>query len=392
MGSWRGVGLVTGWQLTASGCFYATFAATAFVRESFGVSRTATGLAVTATMLGYTALLFGTGAAVDAYGERPVMVGGLAATVVAALGVAAAPTFPALLIALVAVGFAYATAMPSTNRAALVVAPEGCRGLAMNVKQVGVTVGSAGAALVVGSAAASRFGWRAGFLVVAAVAAVVTVAFGAAYDGREGTGTLSTPDVRSLFDDGAYRGLTAAGLFLGAVVFTTTGYVVLHVSEDVGLAAGVAGAVLATVQITGSVGRLAGGAVADRLPWAPARSAGVVLTAQAFLTAVCLVAVATAERRLPVWVAYAALGLFVLGFPGVYYACMTALVPDDRVGAATAGGQTALNVGGLAAPPAFGFLADTVGYDVGWTALAGLAVVAGLLVGLRVVRPRGTAT
>jgi hypothetical protein len=69
MKSWRSVGLVTGWQLTASLAFYAIFAATAFVRDTFGVSRAMTGVAITAIMFGYTALLFGAGAAVDGYGE-----------------------------------------------------------------------------------------------------------------------------------------------------------------------------------------------------------------------------------------------------------------------------------------------------------------------------------
>ncbi|WP_237560301.1 hypothetical protein [Halolamina sediminis] len=53
--SWRGVSLVSAWQFTASLCFYTVFAATAFVREGFGVSLGVTGLTVTAVMLGYTA-------------------------------------------------------------------------------------------------------------------------------------------------------------------------------------------------------------------------------------------------------------------------------------------------------------------------------------------------
>lgn len=386
MGSWRGIGLIGGWQATASACFYALFAATAALREEFAVSRTATGLAVTAAMLGYTAALFGTGAAVDAYGERPVMIGGLVGVAAGVVAVAAAPTFPLVLSALVAVGVAYATAMPATNRAVLTVAPEGRRGLAMNVKQVGVTVGSAGSALVVSRAAASRFGWRAGFLAVGAAAVVVAVGFAVGYEGRSGTGRLERPRMKSLFARPGYTGLVAAGVFLGAAVFTTTGYVVLHLTEDIGLAVGAAGAALATVQTTGSVGRLLGGAVADRLPLPAGRAAGAVVVAQATLTAALLLAVAAVDDPTLARVVYAALGLFVLGFPGVYYACMTALVPDDRVGAATAGGQTALNAGGLVAPPAFGAAVDAAGYGVGWVALAAVAGVAAAVVFVGVVR------
>ena len=86
MRSWRGVGLVTGWQFTASLAFYAIFASTAFVRSDFGLSRALTGTVVTAIMLGYTVLLFGTGAAVDGYGERPVMILGLLGMAVGCVG------------------------------------------------------------------------------------------------------------------------------------------------------------------------------------------------------------------------------------------------------------------------------------------------------------------
>ncbi|MFB6270149.1 MAG: MFS transporter [Halobacterium sp.] len=383
--SWRGVGLVTGWQLTASLAFYAIFAATAFVRETFGVSRALTGVTITAVMLGYTVLLFGTGAAVDGYGERPVMVAGLLGMAVGAAGVALTTTFPLLLASLVVLGMAYATAMPATNRAIVAVAPDGRHNLAMNVKQVGVTAGSGLAAVLVTGVAATQFGWRAGFLVIAGLAVLAAVAFAVGYDGSAGSGTLAVPDVRGLLGDDAYRGLVAAGFFLGAAVFTTTGYVVLHMTESVAVAAGAAGAVLAGVQVSGSVGRLVGGELSDRMRGPPVRGPALVLAAQAALSAVCFLVVVAADSPLAAGAAFVLLGLFILGFPGVYYATMTALVADDEVGAATAGGQTALNLGGLTAPPLFGYVADAAGYDAAWVGVAGIAVVAAVVVWLYVL-------
>ncbi|WP_313695345.1 MFS transporter [Halorarum halobium] len=379
MKGWRGVGLVGGWQVTASLCFYAVFASTGFISEGFGLSGFLTGVAVTAVMLGYTVALWGAGAAVDAYGEYPAMLVGLTLLGVGSVAVALAPTFPLLLAALVFVGLAYATAMPATNRAVLVVAPEGRRNVAMNVKQVGVTAGSGLSALLV-TAAGTNGDWRTGFLVAAAVAGVVALAFARGYEGRPGSGTLSVPDVRSLLGGPGYRGLLLAGFFLGAAVFTTTGYVVVYMRDStVAATAAFAGATFAGLQVTGSLGRLGGGAVADRLP-GDAGASALVLVCQSALTAVGFLAVTLAGTPVPAAVAFLALGLVVLGFPGVYYACLTALVPDEEVGAATAGGQTALNLGGLLAPPAFGYLADTAGYAVGWYGLAVVAVLAAVSV------------
>ncbi|QLG62420.1 MFS transporter [Halorarum salinum] len=379
MREWRGLGLVGGWQLTASLCFYAVFASTGFIREGFELSGFLTGLAVTAVMFGYTVALLGAGAVVDAYGERPAMLAGLGLLGAGMVAVATATTYPLLLAALVFVGGAYATAMPATNRAVLVVAPAGRRNIAMNVKQVGVTAGSGLSALLV-TAAGTNGDWRTGFLVAAGVAGVVALAFARGYDGRSGSGELSVPDVRGLLGKASYRGLLLAGLFLGAAVFTTTGYVVVYMRDSaVAAAAGFAGATFAAVQVTGSVGRLAGGALADGLP-GDADASAAVLVGQSVLTAAGFLLVALAGTPLTAAAAFLVLGLFVLGFPGVYYACLTALVPDDEVGAATAGGQISINLGGLLAPPAFGYLADTVGYAFGWYAVAGVALLAALAV------------
>jgi predicted MFS family arabinose efflux permease len=167
--------------------------------------------------------------------------------------------------------------------------------------------------------------------------------------------------------------------FFGVAVYTTTGYVVPHLTESVGATAGVAGLVLAGVQVTGSLGRLGGGTVADRLPGTDVRANAVVLVVQAGGAAACYVAVARVGSPLAAAAVFAALGAFILGFPGVFYGCMTALVPDERISEATAAGQAVMNLGGLLSPPAFGYLADTLSYDAGWLALAGATLVAGLL-------------
>ncbi|MFB6256277.1 MAG: MFS transporter [Haloplanus sp.] len=381
MSGWRGVGAVTGWQVSASTCFYAVFAATAALRSTFGLSRAVVGFTVTAVVLGYTVGLLPAGALVDAHGDRSVMCYGLALLSVGTLAVAVAPGFPFLLGGLLVVGLCYATSVPATNRAVVRAAPTNRHGLAVNAKQVGVSAGSGLGALLVTGAAVVSLGWRAGFAVGLLVAAAYAVRV------REGdTGDGPTrPDLGGLADLPGYRTLVVAGLFLGAAIFTTTGYVVLHMTEAVGATAGLAGVTLAAVQVAGSAGRLGGGALADRLPFGDARAAALVLLCQAGLAV--LAAGAVAVVRSP-WVAAACLvglGVALVGFPGLYFACMTALVPEERVGAATATGQVVMNVGGLAAPPLFGSVVDAVSYRAAWGTLAAVTAVAAALV-VRLVR------
>jgi hypothetical protein len=83
------------------------------------------------------------------------------------------------------------------------------------------------------------------------------------------------PDVWGLMRRQKYLLLVAAGLFIGASIFTMLGYVVLYIVDTVHLgsrmssfgitATVVGGGVLALTQLTGSAARVVAGDLADRL-------------------------------------------------------------------------------------------------------------------------------
>ena len=393
----RQLGLVTGWQVVASTCFYALFAGTALLRDAVGISRFQVGIVVTAATLGYTVALFPVGAAVDGAGEKPVLVGGLLALAAGVGAVALSGSFLTLLAAACLLGAAYATAMPATNRAIVTSVPSAVRGRAMGIKQVGVTGGSGVAAVLVVSLAPSVGAWNLGFLVAGGVAALVAVAFAVGYRGAPG-GQWRLPDVRALAGNRAYAALAAAGFCLGAALFTTVGYATLYLTDAVrvsvavaGLDGAVYGAVaglgFAAMQVSGSAGRVVAGWLADRREESEARANASVLLGQAALGVLLLAALAIPGLSKPVALALlVGVGATVLGFTGLYYACMTALVPTDEVGAATAGGQTALNGGALLAPPAFGYLADAISFRASWALLAGVATVGVALLAVTIRR------
>jgi len=230
---WRTVSLVTLWQVSASVCYYAVFAATTFFRDEFGLSRLQVGLVVTTLAFGYALFLLPVGAVTDRVGERRTLSVGLAGLAAATVLVAGAPSYALLLIAVFLLGSVYSTAMPGTNKAVYDSIPPGRQNTAMGIKQVGVTGGSGVSALLVTGLAGYLF-WEAGFLIAAGLALVVAAAFAVLYRGGGG-GSTSPPDLRGLAHNRPYVLLVVAGLFLGAVLFTTTGYTVLYVEEFVAL-------------------------------------------------------------------------------------------------------------------------------------------------------------
>ena len=388
---WRTVSLITLWQVAASICYYAVFAATPFFRDAFGLSRFEVGLVVTALTLGYAVFLLPLGAATDRYGERRTLVLGLVGLAVGVVLVAGAPSYALLLCAVFVLGSAYGTAIPGTNKAVFEGIDPGRQNTALGIKQVGVTAGSGLSALLVTGVAAAAF-WQAGFLVAGGVAVVVALVFVGLYEGTaEGDGG-TVPEFRRLASNTPYRALTAAGFFLGAALFTTTGYTILYIEESIGASVVFGGYVFALVQLFGSVGRVLTGWLADVLPGEPRRRITTILIGQAVASAGLFVVVSATSRPLASAIAFSALGFVVLGNTGIYYSCMATLVPVDEMGGATAGGQLALIMGALVVPPVFGRLADVFGYRVSWLFLAaGSAIAAVLLVGvIRAERPTDT--
>ena len=376
---WRTVSLVSLWQVSASVCYYAVFAATPFFREAFDLSRFTVGFVVTALTLGYAVWLLPVGALIDRFGERRTLVIGLFGLSAGAAAVAGARTYALLLAATFFLGSTYATAIPGTNKAVYDNIAAGRQNLAMGIKQVGVTAGSGISALLVTGLAGVLF-WQAGFLVAAGTGLLVAIVFALFYRGATDGGTAESMDFRDLARNRPYRALVAAGAFLGAALFTTTGYTVLYVHEAIGTSVAFGGVVLALVQLFGSVGRLVGGWLSDALPGEPQVRIGAILLVQTVAGALLFVVVAATDTAWSAVIAFAALGFFVLGNTGVYYSYMATLVAADEMGGASAGGQLALVVGSIVAPPAFGYLADTVGYRGSWWLLAsGTVVASGLL-------------
>lgn len=381
---WRTVTLITLWQVSASICYYTVFAATPFFRDLFGLSRFEVGLVVTGLTLGYAVFLLPLGAATDRYGERRALLLGLLGLATGVVLVAGATSYALLLGAVFVLGSAYGTAIPGTNKAIFDSVAPRRQNTAIGIKQVGVTAGSGISALLV-TGLADAASWRAGFLVAGAVAVLVAVAFFVLYEGGGSGGGDGFPDFRRLASNVPYRALTAAGFFLGAALFTTTGYVILYVEEAVGESVVFGGIVFALVQLFGSAGRVLSGWLADVLPGDPRVRITALLIGQTLASAALFVVVAATTTRIASAVAFSILGFFVLGYTGVYYSCMATVVPAEEMGGATAGGQLALVTGALIAPPVFGYLADVVGYRASWLFLATGSVVAGVLL-VRVVR------
>lgn len=384
VGFWKLVAQVTGWHIAASMCYYAVYAGTPLFRDAFDLSSFAVGLVIAALTLGYAAFQLPIGMATDRFGEHRLLTIGLLGLSVMLLVVVQAPSYPVLLAFLFLMGSMYGTAAPGTNKAIFDNVEAARQHSAIGIKQIGPTLGSAISAILVTSLV-GVFVWYFGFLLTAAVGFVVAVAFYVTYSGASRAAS-TPPDFSGLLSNRSFALLFVAGVCLGSGFYTTIGYTVLYVDESIGATVAVGGLVLAGLQVTSSAGKIVAGWLADTLPGDQRVTTGSILLAQSLGGAVIFFLLTATTTSITAGVAFAGLGLFSLGTTGVFYSCLSTVVSESEIGAASSAGSFSMTISGLFAPPAFGYLVDAVGYDVAWIFLGVLALVAAGLVSIVVVR------
>jgi sugar phosphate permease len=269
MAPWVALALVT--LAHALGSFSALSAAplSPFLVDGLHLTRAQVGLFLPAAYLGGVVMSLPAGWITDRAGVRASLAGGLALIGVMVALAARAESLGAFLACLVIAGFGFSVLNPASGKAVVDWFPPKRRGVAMGIKQTGLTLGGVASALVLPPLAVAT-DWRhafatAGFIAVAC-ALLITIAYRPApLPGvvppldparlRELSGFLRRPGVLVLL---------ACGLALSMAQSSLLAYLALYGREALGLSAIDAGRLLALAQIGGTGSRLAWGVVSDR--------------------------------------------------------------------------------------------------------------------------------
>src|SRR5687767_15759211 len=145
--------------------------------DGFALARLEVAFIVPSVYVGGLVFSLPGGHLADRWGVRPTLLGALALGGVGLLAAALAPRFALFLLCLVLAGSGWSVVNPVLGKAIVDVFPVTERGIAMGIKQMGLTLGGVLAALVLPPIAA-RWGWRAA---VAACAVAVTLPVVAAW-------------------------------------------------------------------------------------------------------------------------------------------------------------------------------------------------------------------
>ncbi|HEV2815123.1 MAG TPA: MFS transporter [Solirubrobacteraceae bacterium] len=347
-------------------------------RDTFELSISQVGFVFGALAAGMTIGLVPWGALADRTGERPVLAGGLLLTAASLVLAATSESFGLLLTGLFLTGLFAASATGATGRAVIGWFPRAERGFVLGIRQTAIPLGGALAALTL-PAIAIASGLEAalltlgGFTLVAALAGAIWLRDPP--PSAPPPGFVATPPTR---DPRIWRLGLGSGLFVMAQA-AVIGFVVLFLHDDHGLGLGEAATVLAAIQITSAVLRIAIGRLSDRggRRIGPLRGAGIVGGA--------LVAVAALADGAPLAVL---IPLLVLGgaamssWNGLSFTVAAEIAGRDRAGTAMSLQNTLVSILGAIASPLFGALAGATSFSTAY-----LIIAAAPVLGWWVLRP-----
>jgi predicted MFS family arabinose efflux permease len=297
-----------------------------------------------------------------------------------------APSYWALLVGLMVTGVGFPSGVTAGSKLVMRRFPPRTRGLAIGIRQSGLPVGGAVAAIVI-PVLTGWGGWRAALAVIGLACALLAAL--CALLPRDGdvaatTDPAGTSPLRTLASDRAYRQMVVVGSLLMIGQFTLQGFLAVFLVDRYGWAPSAAGRLLALVHLGGIVGRLASGAASDLLTAARRKPVliWILLGGIVLLLALARLPVGT-ETWSAVAVALAG-GVFLAGWNGLFITLLTERAGAGRAATAIGASLTVMFLATMASYPIFGAVVQATGsYAPAWLLVAS-AQTAALLLLLRV--------
>ena len=380
MSRWPVLGLVTIAHALGALSVLSVAPLSPFLLDALALSRAQVGLLLPAVYLGGVMMSLPAGWLTDRLGVRLTLGGGL--LVIGALVMAAAWTasLPALLGALVLAGFGFSVLNPSTGKAVVDWFPPRGRGLAMGIKQTGLTLGGLTGALTLPPLALAS-GWRyalgtAGALsVVAAILVLLVYRTPAAPAAVAATAWPRLAELSVFMRRPGVIVVFLSGLALSTAQSSVLAYLALYAKETYAISAVAAGQVLALAHLGGTAARLGWGAASDRF-FGGRRRPGVVASALLGAAAYALLALGAELPAAGILPLAIVAGAGAFGWVGLYFALVAEIGGARYAGLLTGVAVAFAWSGVLVGPPLFGLLLGSTGsYAWPWLTLSVIATL-----------------
>jgi MFS family permease len=263
--------------------------------------------------------------------------------------------------------------------------PASWRPFVFSIKQCATPAGGMLAGVVV-PAVLLRYGWQAAVGTVGLFALAVILAIQPARKRldaerpplRRISASAVIEPIKLMLRRRDLRAISVMAFIFGGCQITFAAYLVVYLTERLGLPIAAAGALFAVFSFCGIPVRIFWGALAERV-----LSSRAILILTGCLMAAGFALTASFTREWPIWalgLVVALLGLSANGWVGLFFAEIVRLAPEDMAGDASGGGQFFAYGGIMSMPLLFGALVAATGsYGLGFGVLTALSLLAAAL-------------
>ena len=362
-----------------------------FERASFHLSTVEVGALTALIYIGAVSASFPAGRLTDTLGATRTLALGQGTIMVGLALAAVAPAQAVFLAAVVVAGLGYGAVNPSTNVIATSRISRRRRGMFMGAKQTGATAGG----LLTGAmlpGVAGALGWRVA-LVIPILAGAVTLVASLGWSRRHPGGAANRPvlqdDAEGRTEPQPAPAWPALYSFVMAgVQFSFVAYLAVYLVDHERYSSTVAGFGLAVLFGAACLSRVLWGLASD--VWFSSRITTLVLTSVGAGAGLALIALDVGG--VPLWIGIALVGVFGLGWNGVFLAMVVDAAPPRVMGSASGTALVFINGGVVVLPLVLGAVRDASGsWPVTWGCAAVAVTVVGVALGAATRRARGRA-
>ena len=373
---WVILGVAVLAQTTASIVSQGVYTLVPFLQSAFQLNQTQAALSVSAVNAGQVLSMLLMGWLIDKYGERGVVGITMLAMGAAAVIASLAPNYYVLLACLVLLGASYASVQPGGTKAMVKWFAPAQRGMATGIRQAGLPLGTALAAMTL-PVLASQQGWQSAILLQGLVGMVGGLAFVFFYrradSGISQTVTAPPNPLQLIREVSAYKALwpvMLAGVAMVTFQYTFATHILTFLTQRFGMSVVTAGLLYSVSQWVGIAGRIGLAWISDHF-WPNRRMRSLVVT---MLICVALtVCIAALPASTPNWILVAlfvVVGIFGVGWYPLYLLQVAEMAPKTAVASTISFSMTMNMVAISIVPPLFGLIVDGSSYLWAWMALA----------------------
>lgn len=374
------------------------------IGDELQLTKSQIGMFPAALFLGQSLISIPAGLLTDKVGSRKMILFIVLLLGCSFLIISITTSFILLLFLIAIAGFAYGASHPTTNRGILLWFSAQTRGTAMGLKQMGVTLGSAFAALIL-LPIANSLGWQSATFIAALSLLIVGTLIYCVYDEPKRKACFTPYKSKKLFAQKnkfnnilqiikhkALIFITFSAMLLSGSQMILNTFIILFAYEKIGVSLILSGVLLGIAELGGSLGRVGWGLISDYL-FNGKRI--IVLLLISILVATISIIIALLPYGTSFYIMVIIVFIFgfgTSGFNGVWMNATTEIFPSSVSGVATGFSITFGSWGVIFIPPIFGSIVDQTGtYIIGWLFVTFLMVLSiiSLLITLK-LDPRST--